>query len=72
MNWGTLKERLLSKRVRRTGSFLLPSVVLDIQPGFVAGARLDRSSRQVRQVAVRRLEPGALEPLAGRPNLTKR
>jgi hypothetical protein len=42
-----------------------------MQPGFVAGARLDKSSRQVRRIAVRELEAGALEPLAGRPNLTK-
>jgi hypothetical protein len=46
-------------------------VVLDLQPGFVAGARLDRKSRQVRRVAVRQLEAGALEPLASRPNLAK-
>ena len=71
MNWETLKARLLSRRGRRTGSFLLPSVVLDMQPGFVAGARLDRSSRQVRRVAVRQLEAGALEPFPSRPNLAK-
>jgi hypothetical protein len=71
MNWDTVKSRLLPKTGGRTGSFVLPSVVLDLQPGFVAGARLDRKSRQVRRVAVRQLEAGALEPLAGRPNLAK-
>ena len=71
MNWETLKSRLLPKRGGRTGSFLLPSVVVDMQPGFVAGARLDRSSRQVRQVVLRHLEAGALEPFPSRPNLTK-
>jgi len=71
MNWETLKARLLPKGGRRTGSFLLPSVVLDLQPDFVAGARLDRSKRQVRRVAIRQLETGALEPLPGRPNLAK-
>jgi hypothetical protein len=71
MNWDTLKSRLLPKQGGRTGSFLLPSVVLDLQAGFVAGARLDRKSRQVRRVAVRQLEAGALEPLPGRPNLAK-
>jgi len=71
MNWEKLKPRLLPKRGRRTGPFLLPSVVLDLQPDFVAGARLDRSARQVRRVAVRQLETGALEPLVGRPNLAK-
>jgi hypothetical protein len=42
-----------------------------MQPGFVAGATLDRSSRQVRRVAVRQLEAGALEPFPSRPNLVK-
>jgi len=72
MNWELLKSRLLpGPRRERTGSFLLPTVVLDMQPGFVAGAKLDRKSRQVRRVAVRQLEAGALEPLASRPNLAK-
>jgi len=71
MNWQTLKSKILPKPGGRTGAFTLPSVVLDLQPGFVAGASLDRKSRQVRRVAVRQLEPGALEPLAGRPNLAK-
>jgi hypothetical protein len=71
MNWEQLKARLLPRRGGRTGSFLLPSLVFDLQPGFVAGAKLQRSSRQVRRVAVRELEVGALEPLPGRPNLAK-
>jgi hypothetical protein len=71
MNWDTLKARLWPRQGQRTGSFLLPSVVLDMQPGFVVGARLDRSSRQVRRVAVRELEAGALDPLPSRPNLAK-
>lgn len=71
MNWDTIKSRLLPRQGGRTGSFQLPSVVLDMQPGFVAGARLDRKSRQVRRVAVRQLEAGALDPLAARTNLVK-
>jgi len=71
MIWDTIKSRLFPKHGARTGSFLLPSVVLDLQPGFIAGARLDRKSRQVRRVAVRQIEDGALDPLAARPNLVK-
>jgi len=71
MIWDTIKSRLSSKAGGRTGSFLLPSVVLDLQPDFVAGARLDRKSRQVRRIAVRQIEAGALDPLAARPNLAK-
>jgi len=71
MIWDTIKSRLLPKSGGRTGSFLVPSVVLDLQPDFIAGARLDRKSRQVRRIAVRQIEPGALDPLAARPNLAK-
>jgi hypothetical protein len=71
MNWETLKAKLLPKRGERTGSFLLPSVVIEMQPGFVAGARFDKSSRQVCRVAVRQLESGALEALPNRPNMAK-
>jgi len=71
MNWDTIKSKLLPKSTARTGSFLLPSVVLDLQPGFIAGARLDRKSRQIRRIAVRQIEVGALDPLASRANLAK-
>ncbi len=71
MNWERLKARLIPKRERRTGGFLLPPVVVDLQPGFVVGARLDKSTRQVRRVAVRELEAGALEALPSRSNLAK-
>lgn len=71
MNWDKVKAKLLPAHERKTGSFVTPSVVLDMQPGFVAGARLDRSSRQVRRTVVRRLDDGVLVPLPSRPNLTK-
>ncbi len=71
LNWETFKAKLPKKRGRRTGAFVLPSVVLDLQPDFVAGARLDRSKRLVRRIAIRQLETGALDPLPGRNNLTK-
>ena len=72
MIWEALKSGLWSKQGRRTGPFVLPTVILDIQPDFVAGARLDRSSRQVRRVAVRQLESGTLDPHVSRPNLIKK
>lgn len=69
MSWDKVKAKLLPAHGQRTGVFVTPSVVFDIQAGFVAGARLDRSSRQVRRMAVRKLEDGALAPLPNRPNL---
>jgi type IV pilus assembly protein PilM len=71
MNWETLKTRWLPHKQPRTGAFLMPSLALDIQPDFVAAALLDASKRQVRRVAVRQLESGALDPLSNRPNLAK-
>jgi hypothetical protein len=71
MNWETLKSRLAAKPQARTGHFVMPSVVLDVQPEFVVGARLDVSKGQVRRLAVRELEPGAVDPLSNRPNLAK-
>ena len=72
MIWEKFRSGLWSKQGRKTGPFVLPTVILEIQPGFVAGAKLDRSSHQVRRVAVRELELGALEPHASRPNLIKK
>lgn len=52
--------------------FTLPTVVFEIAPGFVAGARLEGSGRQARRVrcmGVQQLEPHSLEPHPGRPNV---
>ena len=70
MGWEALKKRLSSGRHGSLAAFMLPSVVLELEPGFVAGARLDRSSHQVRSMEVREVEAGALVPLPNRPNVT--
>lgn len=71
MNWEALRAKLLPKRGERTGSFFLPSVVVEMEPEFVAGASLDKSSHQIRRLAMRQLESGVLDPLPNRPNMTQ-
>jgi hypothetical protein len=53
----------------RSAHFVMPTFALDLEPGFVAGARLDPHSRQVQRMGVRHLEEGALEPSPNKTNL---
>ncbi len=72
MNWDFWKRRIRGVRERGTARFTLPTVVFEIAPGFVAGARLEGSghqARRVRRMGVQQLEPHSLEPHPGRPNV---
>jgi hypothetical protein len=69
MVWEALKNRLGLAGREGSAPFVLPSVVLEVEPGFVAGARVDRSSRQVKSMEVCDVDPGALIPLPNRPNI---
>ncbi len=73
MNWQDLKNwktRLrVGNRVRRA-PFQIPTLALEMQPGFVAGARLNADTRCVERVGVRELEAGALNPSPNKPNVT--
>ena len=69
MNWAALKNRLGLERHTHAGHFVAPSYALDLEPGFVAAARLSPSKRQVQSVGVRGLPAGALAPSANRPNV---
>ncbi|MGH9649961.1 MAG: hypothetical protein ACRD3I_05765 [Terriglobales bacterium] len=74
MNWDFLKKRISVGHGSSLARFTMPTVVFETQPGFVLAARLESASRQarrVRRVGVRRLEPGALEPHAGKANIVK-
>ncbi len=70
MNWQALKARLQGGSPSSSVGFLLPEVALDIQPDFVAGARLEGSPRKVRRLEVRQVEGGALEPGVNRANVS--
>lgn len=69
MDWGTLKRRLWAGGQGSFAPFVLPAVVLEVEPDFVAGARLDGSAHQVQRMDVREVEAGALAPLLNRPNM---
>jgi hypothetical protein len=42
---------------------------MEVEPGFVLAARVDRSTRQVRRIGARDLQADAIEPLASQPNV---
>lgn len=63
------KKRLGVGVHARSAPFVMPSFVLDVEPGFVAGARLDPETRQVQRMGVRSLAEGSLEPSPSKSNL---
>jgi len=71
MDWKDLKKRLTISGMRGTGPFTLPSVLLEIQPDFIAGARLAaaRHQHEVRRMHVAALPPQAVNPHAGHTNV---
>jgi hypothetical protein len=70
MKWHTLKARLGLGGQASSTPFALPSVVLELEPDFVAGASLDGAAHQVRRMGVRELESGWLVPSPNAPNLS--
>jgi hypothetical protein len=71
MDWKGLKKRFTTSGSTRTAPFTLPSVLLEIQPDFVAGARLAavKHQREVRRIHVAALPPLAVTPHAGQTNV---
>ncbi len=70
MDLKTLTGKLFSTKPA-VAPFVMPATVFEVQPGFVAGARLERGSGKIRRVAVRELEAGCVVPTAHRPNIVK-
>ena len=60
MSWRSWKSKLGLGGHAHAGTFVAPSFVLDLEPGFVAAARLSPSKRQVLSVGVRGLPSGSL------------
>jgi hypothetical protein len=70
MNWGIGKRQ--KSAARGTGSFVLPAVVLEVEPEFVAAARLEGSARRgrsVRHLGVRALDIATLTAHPSRSNV---
>ncbi len=70
MIWSFLTERLASALGERSAPFSLPRVVFELQPSFVAGARIEGALKPPGRIAVRELSSRALEPVLNRPNVT--
>ncbi len=70
MDWTSWKKRLGRGVHVPTGTFVAPTFAVDLEPGFVAAARLHPSKRQVQSVGVRELPAGALAPSANKSNIT--
>src|SRR6266568_6764205 len=72
MDWETLKKWLNPfghGRQRSSAPFTLPSVVVEVEPHFVAGARLANAAHKIEKLWACEVESGALAPLFHRPNL---
>jgi type IV pilus assembly protein PilM len=74
MDWKSFKQRFSTAGPGATASFTLPSVLLEIQPDFVAAVRLAASGkrlREVRHIHVTQLAPETVVPNASHPNIAK-
>ncbi len=72
MNWSSMKSWFGPRNGNATAGFTVPGAVIEIEPGFVAGARFDGAgshARSVRRLAVREFGPAALRVSFNRPNL---
>lgn len=73
MDWEALKKWVKPLQFTRhvsSAPFMLPPVVVETEPHFVAGARLDGEGRRIQRMGVRVLDAGALVPAFHRPNFT--
>src|SRR2546425_5962712 len=69
MSTTRLKERSKAVSWGGSGSFVAPSVIVEVEPGFVVAARLDRSGRRGGRIAAREGEAGSLDAQLYRANL---
>jgi hypothetical protein len=71
MDWTSVKKRLGFGIPKQGGRFVAPAFALELEPGFVAAARLSPSKRRVLSVDVRELPAGLLAPSASKSNIVK-
>ncbi len=57
--------------LRAGAHYVVPETLVEVGPGFVLAARLDRSKARVRRFGLARVEESAIEPLLARPNVLK-
>ncbi|MGH9430585.1 MAG: hypothetical protein ACRD3T_03500 [Terriglobia bacterium] len=72
MDLDQIVEKLMPVSRKGGVPFTLPPAVLEVQPGFVAGARFERKRkghRGLRRVSLAKFDPLAVEPSIGRANV---
>ena len=69
MDLSSLKKLLRWQGHVRSGTFVAPNFALDVEPGFVAAARLSPHKGQIQSVGARELPAGVLVPSANKSNL---
>ncbi len=69
MSWVSFKNRFRSGSGAGQSRFVLPPLVLEIEPNFVVGARLDPSTRALRRIGMRELEPQTIDPVPNGNNI---
>src|SRR5258708_6497544 len=69
MSWTSVKNRFRSGRGSSQSHFVLPPMVLEIEPGFVVGASLNASARTLRHIAMREMEPQTINPVPNANNI---
>jgi hypothetical protein len=70
MNWASVKNRFRSDAGESQSRFVLPPLVLEIEPDFVVGAQLDSSAGTLRRIATREMEPRTVNPVPNANNIT--
>lgn len=70
MSWKAFDKLVQGARGGSVAKFALPAVVLEVQPYFVAGARLEGRGHVLKRMEVREFEAPALQPAVQRSNLT--
>ncbi len=71
MKWKALLNPLRSSHTHRTAGFVLPPVMLEVQPDFVLAARLDAGAGEVRRLAFAPLDSQTLSAHPARANIGK-
>ena len=69
MKWLDFKKRLDAGHRTRSGRFVAPKFAVNLEPGFVAAARLSSSKRLVQSVGMQDFPAGALAPSPNKSNI---
>jgi hypothetical protein len=69
MTWTSVKNRFRSGQGDGQSHFVLPRLVLEIEPSFVVGASLDTSARALRRIAMCEMGSQTINPVPNANNI---